>query len=326
MKPQPWLVPLSPLYGALAGAKNLAYDRGLLAVKRLRSPVVSVGNLSTGGGGKTPLVIAMARLLTEAGVPVDVLSRGYGRMGTQTEQVLPGGEDAARYGDEPLLIAEAAKVPVFVGASRYAAGQLAEQALQERRIHLLDDGFQHRQLARDVDIVVLHRSDFTERLLPAGHLREPLASLRRARVAVLRDEDRELASVVAKYLLAEGEIWFMHREVSCALPEGGAVAFCGIARPEEFIRSLHDHGIVLAGRRVFPDHYRFREPDLRALIEECGRVRATTLITTEKDAIRLGAGGRAMLAGSLQLNVAKLEVRLDDPARLIEMARRLLSL
>ena len=325
MKPQPWLAPLSPVYGAAVRAKNLAYERGWLTVQRLQSPVVSVGNLSTGGGGKTPLVIAMARLLRGAGMQVDVLSRGYGRSGTGTEQVMPDAEDAARYGDEPVLIAEAAEVPVYVGASRYTAGLLAEQTPNNaKRIHLLDDGFQHRQLARALDIVVLHRSDFTERLLPAGHLREPLASLGRAQVAVLREEDRELASRAAEYLSPRGELWFVQRSVSCALPEGTAMAFCGIARPEEFIRSLHDRGIVLASRRIFPDHYRFREADLKSLIDECRRSGATTLITTEKDAIRLGAGGRAMLAGALALTVATLEVRLQDPSRMVQAVERLL--
>ena len=326
MKPQPWLATLSPVYGGLVRAKNWAYDRGHLSVQRLRLPVISVGNLSTGGGGKTPLVIAIARLLSDAGMQVDVLSRGYGRTGTQTEEVTPGAEDAARYGDEPVLIAEAAEVPVFVGASRFAAGRMAEQSAQSRRIHLLDDGFQHRQLGRDLDVVVLHRSDFTEWLLPAGHLREPLTSLRRADVVVMREEDRELATTARKYLSEQGEVWFVQRTVACAMPDGMALAFCGIARPDEFFQYLHNERISLAARRAFPDHYRFGESDLKSLMEECRRVGATTLITTEKDAIRLGAGGRAMLAGSLQLTVASLELRLEDPARVVQMAQRLLTL
>ena len=113
------------------------------------------------------------------------------------ERVDPEGE-AARFGDEPLLIARAAGVPVYVGASRYEAGLLAERDANERGIHLLDDGFQHRRLARDLDIVVLHASDFEETLLPAGRLREPLASLRRASVVVLRAEDRALEAELRK--------------------------------------------------------------------------------------------------------------------------------
>ena len=326
MRPLPWLAGLSPIYGALIRIKNLAYEREWMPVRRLQSPVISVGNLSTGGSGKTPLVIAMAKLLTEAGMQVDVLSRGYGRSGTQTERVLMGADETARYGDEPIMIAAAAGVPVFVGASRFEAGQLAEQSEQTRRIHLLDDGFQHRQLARDLDIVVLHRSDLTEKLLPAGHLREPLTSLGRARVVVLREEDRDLAPSVAKYLRAQCEVLMVRRFVTCAKPTGTAMAFCGIARPEEFFDALAAQGIELAARRAFPDHSRFTRQDVEGLIAECRRVHAAALITTEKDAVRLGAEGRAMLAGSLQLIVAKLEVRLEDAARLVEIVQRLQAL
>ena len=155
MKPQRWLTPLTPIYSAAVAAKNAAYDRGLIRQKTLREPVISIGNLSTGGGGKTPFAIALAMLITEAGMAADVLSRGYGRGNATVEQVdASGGSSAAQFGDEPLLIARAAGVPVFVGPQRYQAGLLAEEGT--RRVHLLDDGFQHRQLARDLDIVLLH--------------------------------------------------------------------------------------------------------------------------------------------------------------------------
>jgi len=119
----------------------------------------------------------LAQLLVEHGTAVDVLSRGYGRRSKVVERVAVGGS-AEEFGDEPLQIAQAAGVPVFVGASRYRAGLLAEA--EGPAVHLLDDGFQHRELARDVDIVVLHRSAFAERLLPAGRWREGFAALARA--------------------------------------------------------------------------------------------------------------------------------------------------
>ena len=150
MRPQSWLAPLSPIYGAIIRAKNTAYDHALLSVDRLRHPVISVGNLSTGGSGKTPFVIALAKLMLENEISVDVLSRGYGRTSDETAQVpVNGAANAECYGDEPILIAYATHAPVFVGRSRFAAGVLAEGAISlPNHIHVLDDGFQHRQLAR----------------------------------------------------------------------------------------------------------------------------------------------------------------------------------
>ena len=186
MRPFAFLV---PAYAAAIAAKNAAYERGWAEAKRLGWPVVSVGNLSVGGSGKTPVVIRLAQLLQADGIAVDVLSRGYGRSGEGVERVDASG-DAGRFGDEPVLIARKAAVPVYVGTSRYDAGRLAERSAAGAGIHLLDDGFQHRKLARDLDIVVLHASDFVEGLLPAGRLREPLSALKRAQVVVLREEDR----------------------------------------------------------------------------------------------------------------------------------------
>ena len=188
----PLLAPFALVYASLVRARNARFDR--LAAQRLRWPVISIGNLSVGGAGKTPLVICLARLLERDGFHPDVLSRGYGRSSKRIERVDTAG-DAEHFGDEPVLIARSAGVPVYVGARRYQAGLLAEAETggEGHHVHLLDDGFQHRQLARDLDIVVIHRSDLRERLLPAGRLREPLSSVERAGVIVLRQEDAELS-------------------------------------------------------------------------------------------------------------------------------------
>src|ERR1700752_4234048 len=182
---RPWLAPLVPVYAAGAALRDLRIRNGWEPVRRLRWPVVSVGNLSTGGAGKTPLAIALARLLTSRGFHVDVLSRGYGRTSREAARVSPDGT-AAEFGDEPLLIARETGVPVYVALQRYQAGLLAEaeadaaSAAGEQNIgqsespsaHLLDDGFQHRQLHRDVDILLMNRADWHDSLLPAGNLRE----------------------------------------------------------------------------------------------------------------------------------------------------------
>ena len=303
---QALLAPLVPLYAAALAAKNVAYDSGWIKPKRLSRPVISVGNLSVGGAGKTPVVIRLAQLLTDQAHHVDVLSRGYGRTTSDTERVDPEGP-AARYGDEPILIARCANVPVYVGSDRHAAGLLAEREHSGSGIHLLDDGFQHRRLARDVDIVVLHRSDFNEALLPAGRLREPLAALRRASILILREEDRHLETELQRYN-PTAPIWIQHRRL--AVPQlKRAVAFCAIARPDEFFSALRSQSAAVAVTSAFRDHHTYTDADVDRLLELRDQNWAEAFITTEKDWVRLTPQQRSRLAS---LNTARLEVVFED--------------
>lgn len=318
IRPFAWLM---PLYAAAAGAKNAAFDRGWTQPQQLDWPVVSVGNLSVGGSGKTPLVIRLAQLLSAEGIPVDVLSRGYGRNASETEQVDPNG-DAARYGDEPLLIARAAAVPVYVGASRYEAGMLAESKAREPGIHLLDDGFQHRQLARALDIVVLHSDDLRDMLLPAGRLREPLSSLRRADVIVLRAEDRSLEATLRKRGIS-APVWIQHRNLVVE-PAPPAVAFCGIARPEEFFSALRSNGIEPAATLAFRDHQHYSTSELNRLITAFHGNKAQCWITTEKDEARLTPAQRELLGNIAPLRIARLQVSLEDEPAILHQIRSLL--
>ena len=258
------LAPLELVYASLVRARNARFDR--MAVQRLRWPVVSVGNLSVGGAGKTPLVICLTRMLERAGIQTDVLSRGYGRSRKTIERVDAEGT-AERFGDEPLLIARATGAPVYVGAGRYEAGLLAERETPDKgkHVHLLDDGFQHRQLARNIDIVVVHPSDLRERLLPAGRLREPLSALRRADVIVLRQEDKELETSLRAHARKECLFWRVRRTVSLAIPSKRAVAFCAIARPSEFFAALAGAGVEMVERISFRDHHRYTAADMERL-------------------------------------------------------------
>jgi tetraacyldisaccharide 4'-kinase len=307
------LAPLVPLYAAALAAKNLAYDRAWLTPNRLAWPVISIGNLSVGGAGKTPVVIRLAQLLQDAGDSVDVLSRGYGRSSNEVTRVDPDGP-ASRFGDEPLLIARAARVPVYVGADRYAAGVLAEHSQTSRGIHLLDDGFQHRRLARDLDIVVLHPSDFDQHLLPAGRLREPLSSLHRAHILILRAEDRHLEAELRRRNIT-APIWIQHRRLAIESATR-AVAFCGIARPGEFFAALKAQGIDLAATSAFRDHHIYSDSDLDALLALRSRHNADSLITTEKDFVRLNPQQRARLA---PLHIARLEVTFENEAAITSL-------
>jgi tetraacyldisaccharide 4'-kinase len=337
------LRPLAGLFGAAAGLKNLAYDHGWVRGHRLRWPVVSVGNLSVGGAGKTPVVIRLAELLGECGVRVSVLSRGYGRDSRAVEFVDLAGS-AERFGDEPLLMARrlGSDLPrsgarVVVGADRYSAGLLAESLeaetadaepgnLRARSVHVLDDGFQHRRLARDLDVVVVHRSDFEGRLLPAGRLREGLGSLRRASVVVLREEDAELEYSL-RALAIKAPVWFVRRSVSVPVGPGRVVAFCGTARPAEFFNSLRAAGKMVVGERAFRDHHQYSVEDvteLRRLAVECG---AGGFVTTEKDAVRFSPELLERLSGGsegIPMMVAELKVRFRDEDAVVEELLRVI--
>lgn len=301
---RPWLLPLVPLYAASTLLHPL-----LRRPRRLRWPVISVGNLSVGGTGKTPFTIALARLLLGKGLHVDVLSRGYGRREARVERVERVDVDgtAERFGDEPLLIASEAAVPVYVGAERWLAGERAERDFGGEGVHLLDDGFQHRRLARQVDIVLVNSDDLGDTLLPAGSLREGRGALRRAQVLAVADEDEIAVETLLKLGLgpnASQAIWRFRREmVLPPIPTAAQrlVAFCGIARPEQFFDGLRRKGFEVVASKAFPDHHVYSTRDLerlRGLVKSSG---AGALVTTEKDKVRLGKSADSILAVGLKI-------------------------
>jgi tetraacyldisaccharide 4'-kinase len=273
--------PLSALYGAIVRARNDLYERKSLKVHKLQGPVVSVGNLSVGGSGKTPFLIALGELLKTRGISFDVLTRGYGRATKGVALVDPEGVPR-EFGDEPLLIARKLGVPVIVGVDRYAAGQFAEQKFGPQ-LHLLDDGFQHRRLAREFDIVMVSPTDVQDSLLPVGRLREPVTSLRRANAVVLTNDASFEGLLIAPYL-----VWRIRRDI--VVPpdlEGPCFAFSGIARPQNFFEQLQAAGVALSGTKSYPDHHSYTEADVHRLLALRARHEATAFVTTEKDAINL---------------------------------------
>jgi tetraacyldisaccharide 4'-kinase len=285
------LLPLTPLYSLGLALRERRLALGREPIRRLRFPVISIGNLSAGGAGKTPLTIALAQALSARGLAVDVLSRGYGRRSTVPIRVDPAGSPKD-FGDEPLLIARAANVPVYVAPQRYDAGLLAETEslhlalAQPQVVHLLDDGFQHRQLHRDLDILLLNREDWHDRLLPAGYLREALRAALRAHVIAVPADDPTLESDL-RNLGSSAAVWRFHRRMEVPPVDNPVLAFCGIARPDQFFAGLAQAGIDLAGRVAFPDHYHYSARDLDRLSRKARATGATSLLTTEKDAIRL---------------------------------------
>ena len=313
---RPWMAPFVPLYAAGLAWQNLIVKSGWEPVRRVRCPVVSIGNLSTGGAGKTPLAIELSRLLAARGFYVDILSRGYGRRTTIAARVRPEGA-AEEFGDEPLLLARQTGLPVFVDAERYAAGLLAEGDIPQQDagrpcVHLLDDGFQHRRLARAVDIVLLNREDWQDALLPAGNRREFRSALRRAHVLVIPSEEPDFESELRNDGW-QGPVWKLTRRMKVPAIDGPVAAFCGIARPTQFFNGLRAAGLTLATQTAFRDHYVYTVADCYRLIDSARTTGATALVTTEKDIARLGTLG-AVLHGELPLHAVPLAVSLEDEA------------
>lgn len=302
------------IYGAGVGVRNALYDRGLLHARRLRGPVVSVGNLSIGGSGKTPLVLLLGELLKARKVNFDILSRGYGRQRRGVALVDPGG--ASRdFGDEPLLMARRLSVPVVVGEDRYQGGVFAENKFGPQ-LHLLDDGFQHRALARDFDIVLVTPEDARDRMLPAGRLREPLTSLRRSDVVVLTS-----GAAPDSFPLNGKMVWRARRGISLKNVPARPVVFCGIARPQNFVLQLRTSGIEPVAEAFYRDHHAYTEGDVRDLLKLRQRSEAEGFVTTEKDAINLGP----YLSALEPLAVVPVKMELADAANAVDTMFRTIA-
>ncbi|MEW5981512.1 MAG: tetraacyldisaccharide 4'-kinase [Acidobacteriota bacterium] len=294
---------LSALYAELARARRDRFQRPGCR-RRLRRPVVSVGNLSVGGRGKTPVVAHVAAVLSGMGERPAILSRGYGRRDRADGVVvvhdgttIRAGLDQA--GDEPLMLARRSdKTPVLVCPNRYLAGRLAELHLGAT-VHVLDDGFQHLPLERSVDLLIVSHADLDDpRTLPAGRLREPLAAAAQADAVLTEAGGPEGAEKVAARL-GVARAFEMARHLQLprrwdALPEGAPLepgtrllAVAGIARPERFFADLQELGLDIAGTVAFRDHHAFGADDIVAIVERARVNRASAIVTTEKDLMRL---------------------------------------
>jgi tetraacyldisaccharide 4'-kinase len=308
------LNPLPTIYGRVIAARNALYDRRWLPAHTLPGSVISVGNLSVGGSGKTPFVILLGELLKARGIRFDVLSRGYGRRTRGVLPVDPGGLPRD-FGDEPLLIARRLQVPVVVGEDRYAAGRFAE-ARFGAQIHLLDDGFQHRALARDFDIVLVTPEDARDRLLPLGRLREPLRSLQRADAVVLT------SGASPESLPLQGKtVWRVRRAIIVHNIPPRPVVFCGIARPQNLLLQLRAAGVAPAAEAFFRDHHAYSEKDVRDLLQLKQRSQAGGFITTEKDAVNLGG----YLDALAPLAVVPVKMELADAANAVDTILRVID-
>ena len=317
------LYPLSRVYGQYVSFRKTLYERGWLKTKRLTAPVISVGNLTAGGTGKTPMVLWLAEKFLSEGKRVAILSRGYrGTHGTSDEVEL-------------LRRRLGGRVAFGVGPNRFASGRRLESQ-QPVDIFLLDDGFQHMRLARDLDILMLDgsRKLRDEWLLPAGLLREPIAACRRADILIVTRKF-ERPSVEAR----DGHkfsIFYAHTRLLgfkkfgdevqpqplyvSEIGPGPFCAFCGIGNPEAFFSDLARWHIAVAERKAFSDHHRYSPSDLQRLQTAAKRSGATALITTEKDAQNL-----PQLAGRIPIWIAVIDFVFTAESELLAAVDRILQ-
>jgi len=284
------LWPLSLLYGVIVRARVWMYQKGWLKQKRLKATVISVGNLTVGGTGKTPMVIWLAEKLLAEGKRVAILSRGYRGAGGSSDEI------------ELMKFRLQGRVAFGVGKGRFAEGQRVE-AQQPVDIFLLDDGFQHLQLARDLDILLIDasRSMQDECLLPAGRLREPLSAMSRANVVIFTRTEAVPGTLEAIERLSQFPVFAastrllglrlygsgIQLQSAEEIGAGPFFAFCGLGNPDAFFRDLQTWGLPVSGRAVFADHYRYTERDVLTIRQAAKKAGANALVTTEKDAQNL---------------------------------------
>jgi tetraacyldisaccharide 4'-kinase len=268
--------------------------------RSLAQPVISVGNLVVGGSGKTPVVAAIARLLVERGERPSILSRGYGRIGGEDGVVVvstPDGviEPVSRSGDEPQMLARALPgVPVIVSADRYLAGALAERRFG-CSVHILDDGYQHLQLRRDIDLLLVCKSDLDERLLPSGRLREPLGAAAAADALLVTGDDDDVEEIASSLGKTVAFLVVAEFDEPRPVPPSGdavaggrrAVAVAGIARPQRFFAAARAQGWDVVREMAFRDHHWFDRGDVERIRAAAAEAGADVVLTTEKDAMRL---------------------------------------
>jgi tetraacyldisaccharide 4'-kinase len=295
--------PVAALVGRVAALRRRYYERDPTLCRRLSQPVISVGNLSVGGSGKTPVVAHVAALLIELGERPAILTRGYGRTDPAPGVVVVSdgrdlAADVARAGDEPLMLART--VPgagVFVSRDRALAGALAERRFGTT-VHVLDDGFQHLQLGRDIELFVTGMHDEADFVMPAGRLRERLETLSRADALLVPHVSlSDARALAARWQVSKAfavtrvpavprlvEPWGTAPRVSRSSP---VVAVAGIARPERFFDELERAGWSVTARLSYPDHHMFSVRDVADIAARMRETRAALVLTTEKDVMRL---------------------------------------
>lgn len=317
------LPPLSALYGIITRSRTALYQRGAFRTTKLPRPVISIGNITTGGTGKTPLVEWVARVLADSGKRVCILTRGYGRENPERRVLVSDGttvfSNALEAGDEPFLLARnLSGVAVISDADRVSAAQGAIKHLSTD-CFVLDDGFQHLQLARDLNIVTIDATNpwGGREMLPYGRLREPLSGLKRADCIVLTRSEHvndveaissEIASLsgdrpIFRSRMRTKKVTPLLDEIAPARLPKIVGAFCAVGNPESFFAHLRQDGYELVMQRSFRDHHVYTHDDVATLVSAARQAGASSLITTAKDAVKLGEFSFGVPCYSLEIEI-----------------------
>lgn len=337
------LSPLAVAYAAVTRLRTAAYRKGLLKTTKLPVPVISIGNITVGGTGKTPLVAHISRILGNEGRKVCVLTRGYGRNDAAKRVVVSDGLEVLaavqESGDEPLWLAQNLKgvAAVVCDPVRAAAGHWAIEHL-DSNVLVLDDGFQHLQLARDLNILAIDATNpwGGGQLLPSGGLREAPQGASRADCAIITrvrpDSDIQELQTTLRQLMGNRPIFTSRMRtrgvaelrsgrfnpgVGIAQP---VAAFCAVGSPASFFEHLSKEGLTLAYTRAFPDHHQYQQADLTRLADEARRAGAASFITTAKDAVKLRE-----LEFDLPCYVLEIEIAIDEEDKLVDLIRTAIS-
>lgn len=319
------LWPASKLFEAITRSRHRAYRTGRKSSTKLPATVISVGNITVGGTGKTPTVIALAEALRKRGHRVAIISRGYGRKSHGVTVVSDGVHPPVNVhdsGDEPALLARRLPgIPVVVGADRAVAGQLAIDEFQATHL-IADDAFQHLKLQRDADLLVMDatRPLGNGWLLPAGPLRDPLKRLSEATAVLLTRTDQSHHRQAIDALLkewTEAPVFISSHRPACWVNDSGEEitkppraalwAFSGIAHPASFRATLEKTGVVISGLSAFKDHHWYTASNLEKVCAQARSAGAKALVTTEKDAVRLPAD----FTSPLPIWTLRIEIAID---------------
>ena len=342
MRRSPILHPVSAVYGAAVRARLSAYSRGLLSPSSLGVPTVSVGNITAGGTGKTPFVEWLCRKLAEQGRRVGVLTRGYQRDSPQKRVLVSDGvslfADVGQAGDEAFLLAKnlLGVAAIISDSDRTAAGQWAVKELGLNAF-VLDDGYQHLQLTRDLNVLLVDATDpwGGKRLLPYGRLREPVSGVGRSDCVVITRADEPSAvqslvneigdlnrgrPVLTSRMHVRAVLPLTENQIGAISPPNPIAAFCGVGNPTAFFAQLRRNGYNVVLTRSFPDHHRYHQRDIDAVAEAAMKHRARSFITTAKDAVKL-----RQFAFRIPCYVLEIEVQIDQELRFLELLRAVLT-
>lgn len=306
------LSPFAVMYSAIINMRNLLFDKGIFKQKRVSAKIISVGNITVGGSGKTPTVIYIAKLLKQHSINVGILSRGYERDSKGYKLVSDGTNlllSVKESGDEIVLASEECKVPAAVSEKRVIG---AERLISSQNVDaiVLDDAFQHRWIARDLDILIfdqrflMKKNSIEQQLLPLGRMREPFSAIERADIILINrkfTEKRELPEGYKK-LMRDKKIFYGYYKSAGLIDVKNEQLFsmeefkgqkslvvCGIARPFSFLKVLEDNEINISNRMLFKDHKEYEEKEIQLIRKKFYETNSYSVVTTQKDFVKLKA-------------------------------------